>query len=186
MTSPNWYIVMAEPQCKLWDVDLGHDESGGLIVSHSGLRTRRVTPSGDVCGGSAWRQARSIRWAELPVRYSIIGGKIERTDSVAIMGTGGTKKASVHDNPLRGASIPRVVEDALYYQAAVLPANQHCAECRGCALRSRYYRQSKYPVQEYPESTYSTIFNALPNTADRVVMCTYPKCGKAGHTHADS
>ena len=28
--------------------------------------------------------------------------------------------------------------------------SQHCAECRGCALRSKYHRQPKIPVQEYP------------------------------------
>jgi hypothetical protein len=28
--------------------------------------------------------------------------------------------------------------------------SQHCAECRGCALRSKYFRQPRIPVQEYP------------------------------------
>ena len=38
-----------------------------------------------------------------------------------------------------------------YWPAMRLEVGQHCAECRGCALRSKYHRQPKIPVQEYPE-----------------------------------
>ena len=38
-----------------------------------------------------------------------------------------------------------------YWPAMRQEVSQHCAECRGCALRSKYHRQPKIPVQEYPE-----------------------------------
>ena len=31
--------------------------------------------------------------------------------------------------------------------------NQHCVECRDCALKSMYNHQPEIPVQEYPEVT---------------------------------
>jgi hypothetical protein len=37
-----------------------------------------------------------------------------------------------------------------YWPAMRQEISQHCAECRGCALRSKYHRQPKIPVQEYP------------------------------------
>ena len=38
-----------------------------------------------------------------------------------------------------------------YWLAMRQETSQHCAECRSCALRSKYLRQPKIPVQEYPE-----------------------------------
>jgi hypothetical protein len=38
-----------------------------------------------------------------------------------------------------------------YWPAMRQEIGTHCAECRGCALRSKYHRQPKIPVQEYPE-----------------------------------
>ena len=39
-----------------------------------------------------------------------------------------------------------------YCPAMPQEVSQHCAECRGCALRSKYHRQPKIPIQTYPEA----------------------------------